>query len=138
MRRRGGPRLPAAADDGRPRPIERAQSVRDAGPETARMKPQRKVGPRVSKTPPKPLRRRAAARVIIESPSAGPAPAVSFEPRAPIGTEPDRVASDDGIEAVSEAEIRRESEQAVGVDGRAEPEAGAPSDSQSPPYLEER
>lgn len=121
---------------GRPRrPVERAQSVSDIGPQTAGMKSPRKVGRRALAAQPKALRRRGAARVRPGSPTAGPAAEGVFESR--VLDEAGRGAVNGSVEAVTEAESPRESEQAVGVAGCVDPDAGERSEGQSPPLLEE-
>ncbi|MBI5717241.1 MAG: hypothetical protein HZC37_06090 [Burkholderiales bacterium] len=60
-----------------------------------------------------------------------------FESRALAGADRDRYVGNDSIEAVSEAETLRESEQAIGVAEWIDAETGEPAEGQSPPHLEE-
>lgn len=102
------------------------------------MTPPRKVSRRAAAVPPKAPRRRAATRAIGGPWAVEGAPSSGVEPWAVEGVEPEHAALVESVEAVSEAESPRESEQAVGLVGRADPEAGVPADGESPPHLEER
>ncbi|MBL8346500.1 MAG: hypothetical protein JNN03_13740 [Rubrivivax sp.] len=84
----------------------------------------------------KPAGRGRPARHIVREPAAlAPAVEEPFSSSGPDGV--DRLAGNDSIEGVAEADVPRESEQAIAAAEWIDAESGGPTEGQSPPHLDE-